>query len=209
MSPNNCDKCGHDQNMCECPKGSEQVGGDHYEADYQHWDYIADTCTGYLEGNASKYILRWKDKGKPLEDLGKARSYICKALELYNDGRYYNSSLFVNMSDFISNRANFDFNKFVARNHVPDKEARIICYINRWQFSGDLSNIIELIDELFVEAQEALAEPRIAGGGNGPQMQSNDVTGRSQSGAGGTKGRGAASSTSVEHPFGYDSKREL
>lgn len=55
----------------------EQVGGDHYEAPYQHWDYAAETGLGYLEGNASKYLTRHRRKNG-LVDLEKARSYVRK-----------------------------------------------------------------------------------------------------------------------------------
>jgi hypothetical protein len=58
----------------------EQVGGDHYQAELQHWDVCEQYDVGYLEGNATKYMMRWRKKGKPAEDLGKACSYVEKAL---------------------------------------------------------------------------------------------------------------------------------
>ena len=57
----------------------KQVGGDHYSAEYQHWDWCADTGMPYLEGTASKYLTRWKKKGGNL-DLEKALSYVNKAI---------------------------------------------------------------------------------------------------------------------------------
>lgn len=38
---------------------------------------------GFLEGNAIKYIWRHKDKGKPIEDLKKARWYIDRLIKKY------------------------------------------------------------------------------------------------------------------------------
>ena len=59
----------------------EQVGGDHYKADYQHWDWVAETGLGYLEGNATKYLARWRKKNGR-QDLEKALSYIQKLLDI-------------------------------------------------------------------------------------------------------------------------------
>jgi len=37
--------------------------------------------TGYLEGNAKKYMHRWRHKGKPVEDLKKAIWYLNRLVE--------------------------------------------------------------------------------------------------------------------------------
>jgi hypothetical protein len=59
-----------------------QVGGDYYKKqNIEPWDYIAQNNIGYLEGNAIKYLSRWKDKGG-LQDLEKAAHYIAKLIEL-------------------------------------------------------------------------------------------------------------------------------
>jgi len=39
-------------------------------------EFIMDQKMDYLEGNVVKYLCRYKYKGKPLEDLQKARTYI-------------------------------------------------------------------------------------------------------------------------------------
>ena len=59
----------------------KQVGGDHYISEYQHWDLIALNRVGYLEGCATKYIVRWRHKGGR-KDLEKASHYIEKAMDL-------------------------------------------------------------------------------------------------------------------------------
>jgi hypothetical protein len=61
----------------------KQVGGDHYAAEFQHWDWVAITGLDYFLGNATKYICRYTKKGKPEEDLDKALSYIDKGIEVY------------------------------------------------------------------------------------------------------------------------------
>lgn len=55
----------------------KQVGGRHYEADYQHWDWALETGLGYLEGSATKYVSRWRSKGG-VQDLKKALSFVRK-----------------------------------------------------------------------------------------------------------------------------------
>ena len=57
----------------------DQVGGDHYRAEFQHWDWAAETQLGYLEGNATKYVARWRKKNGR-QDLEKARSYVLKLM---------------------------------------------------------------------------------------------------------------------------------
>lgn len=61
---------------------ARQVGGGHYEADYQHWDWVEDCSLGYLIGNATKYIARAFRKGDAAENYRKAVHYIEKYLEL-------------------------------------------------------------------------------------------------------------------------------
>jgi hypothetical protein len=51
---------------------------DHYRAEYQHWDFVIDAGLGYLEGNATKYLARYRRKGAWREDLEKALHYIEK-----------------------------------------------------------------------------------------------------------------------------------
>ena len=59
-----------------------QEGGSHYKTKpIQPWDFIAQNGIGYLEGNAIKYLARWRDKNG-VEDLRKARHYIDKLIEL-------------------------------------------------------------------------------------------------------------------------------
>jgi hypothetical protein len=59
-----------------------QVAGSHYKAHrYETWDVILDWGLGYLDGNAVKYLSRWRLKGG-IEDLKKARHYIDKLIEV-------------------------------------------------------------------------------------------------------------------------------
>ena len=67
----------------EGSKLREQVGGDHYsKLAIQPVEYINANKLNYLQGNVVKYISRYNHKGKPLEDLQKAKHYIDMLIEL-------------------------------------------------------------------------------------------------------------------------------
>ena len=56
---------------------SYQVGGNHYvKRKIQPWEIWKAYEMNPWEANALKYLLRYKDKGKPLEDLKKFKHYI-------------------------------------------------------------------------------------------------------------------------------------
>jgi hypothetical protein len=114
-----------------------QVGGNHYAADYQHWDWVEDLEMGYLEGNATKYLVRWRSKNG-LQDLKKARSYIMKLLTRHQEhGR--------------KNRCRFKWSviaQFFEANGVPAQESALCSMIAQWTDSQSIYNIMEGISEL-------------------------------------------------------------
>ena len=58
-----------------------QVAGTHYQFTHKTWDVVIDWNLGYLDGNAVKYLRRWRLKGG-VQDLHKARHYIDKLIEI-------------------------------------------------------------------------------------------------------------------------------
>lgn len=58
---------------------AKQVGGKHYQSEYQHWDLVLDYGLHYLESCATKYVTR--RKGSRGEDIGKAIHYLEKLVE--------------------------------------------------------------------------------------------------------------------------------
>lgn len=69
-----------------------QIGGGHYKQfKHETWDVIIDWDLGYLDGNAVKYLSRWRHKGG-IEDLKKARHYIDKLIETEMEKRDGNDS---------------------------------------------------------------------------------------------------------------------
>jgi hypothetical protein len=63
---------------------NNQIGGKHYQANIQTWDYILAHDLGYLEGNIIKYVTRYRKKNG-IMDLGKALHYLEKLIEVEND----------------------------------------------------------------------------------------------------------------------------
>lgn len=64
------------------PANAIQHGGQHYKGmPIEPWDYIVANDIGFLEGNAIKYLTRWKSKNG-VEDLHKALHYVQKAIEV-------------------------------------------------------------------------------------------------------------------------------
>lgn len=60
----------------------EQPGGDHYKSrPVQHWDFVSGHDYGYLEGQITKYLFRWRDKGGLL-DVQKADHFLRKLREV-------------------------------------------------------------------------------------------------------------------------------
>ena len=58
-----------------------QFGGNHYKGmAIQPIEFIMKNNIGFMEGNAIKYISRWRSKGG-VEDLKKARHYLDMLIE--------------------------------------------------------------------------------------------------------------------------------
>jgi len=55
----------------------------HYNTGIEPVKFITSQGLGFLEGNVVKYIVRYKLKGNPVEDLHKARVYIDLLLKEY------------------------------------------------------------------------------------------------------------------------------
>lgn len=64
-----------------------QIGGTHYASKtIQPWDVLEswqspEAFIGFLEGNALKYLSRWRQKGG-VQDLAKCQHYLAKLIEV-------------------------------------------------------------------------------------------------------------------------------
>lgn len=121
----------------------EQVGGDHYDASYEHWDYASETGLGYLEGCASKYVTRWRKKDG-VQGLKKAISYLRKIKEMG-----------ITVCPPALNRpgrAPHKLDRFIMANGVTDpREYIIFALIDAWETHDDLDKAIAYIRELINE----------------------------------------------------------
>lgn len=140
-----------------------QVGGSHYAQGgaLQHWDFIEAHDLGYIEGCATKYVIRWRGKhvypelfrkiaelfgirlASPEEDLLKTRHYIEKLRELHLEGsRYPRGAAHPN-----------DIHAFLTANKVGTLEGVVVQLLcSRWNVS-DLDAAIDAVDNLISESR--------------------------------------------------------
>ena len=70
---------------------STQIGGNHYkstEGGEEHWDRVNRLGLTYFQACATKYIERCYLKGKPIEDLEKAKHFIQKLIEIEKEKEF-------------------------------------------------------------------------------------------------------------------------
>ena len=121
-----------------------QIGGDHYRAEYQHWDFVEMHGLGYLEGNATKYATRWRKKNGR-QDLEKAVHYVDKLIELHRAGTRQPRGM-APLSEIV---------KFSESNELTPAEDTVVIYLSRWQNLGDLEQARAAILRLIVECNNA------------------------------------------------------
>lgn len=123
---------------------NRQVGGTHYKKKPNgvgHWDYCTIVNVPYLEGCASKYTTRWRDKGG-MEDLEKAIHYIERRLEAVHA---YQGALKG------ANKSNALFAKFIEDNKIPNEEELIIDLIMHWKRPDQLTDAITMLTNIIDE----------------------------------------------------------
>lgn len=130
---------------------NKQVGGQHYQSMYQHWDFVR-LCLGgrYLEGCVTKYVARWRKKNG-LQDLEKALHYLDKIIELFN-GEQYESGVFTDPPP------EFRATEFARLNGLGSKETYIVCALSYWNNEFVLLEVREQLCELIQEAKSDIAK---------------------------------------------------
>ena len=123
----------------------ERVPG-HYLSEYLHWDFVAKVGMGYFDGNATKYISRWRKKGG-LQDLQKALHYVDKYIEIFNKDEYKP----VLRIDSIAIRAEVD--KFSQANALSPVEQMAILQLAAWEGVSDLWVARGLIQSLIDDVE--------------------------------------------------------
>lgn len=181
-----------------------QEGGDHYQAEYQHWDWVIDIGMGYLPGNATKYVSRWRKKNG-IADLKKALTYIEKMMVVHETDPDYH----INHPVGNGYKIRHCTDEFILANGLTDEERDIIEPIvgacDKYMIKLSKERLEALIRA--ASMAQAPAAPTLAGS---PGMA---PSGAAYGAGQGATGQGAAgNSTSdvlrngLEHPapFGYD-----
>lgn len=113
-----------------------QIGGDHYNKPYQHWDWVIETNQGYVMGLATKYISRWRDKNG-VEDLQKGKHCVQKIMDFMVqrnlDPRIVPEV--IRMTDY-----------YVLVNKIPEEDADILYDI----ITGNMVSAMNRIDTLVI-----------------------------------------------------------
>ena len=123
----------------------KQVGGTHYAAPIQHWDYVQTVLGGrYLEGCATKYVSRWRKKGGE-QDLEKASHYIEKLIEEAGAGR---------SKPFPPRHLNEEVYRFCDGYDLVGKERDIIFWLSTWQSITFLHQALTFLHLLMKEATQ-------------------------------------------------------
>lgn len=128
----------------------EKLVPKHYASTYIHWDLVIATGMGYLEGNATKYLARWRLKNG-LEDLKKSLHYIDKLMEAASSGVVQSPLAATNevVPSIVTEVA-----RFVQANQLFNTEALAINYLATWAGREDLVHARRLVNSLIVELEQ-------------------------------------------------------
>ncbi len=115
-----------------------QIGGSHYQSEYQVWDFTEKHGLGGLEMCIIKYICRWREKGNGTTDLEKAVHYVSKLIDLYkNKGRVPKGVA-----------SQYDTEYFCNMQELTQTEAAAVTLISRWSCQSDLVGCRSMIQGL-------------------------------------------------------------
>lgn len=134
-----------------------QIGGSHYRAKLQHWDYAVYALGNrYLEGNITKYVVRHKKKNGT-QDLEKAAHYLEKLILEFGQGTV--------RPIFEAGKWSFPIEEFAQANQLDEYQHRVIFLMANWRTGDNLLTARELIAQMLraSRAADARAEATKAG----------------------------------------------
>ena len=106
---------------------NRQIGGNHYQTQIQHWDYVVANDFDYFQGQITKYITRWKRKNG-IADLYKAQHFLDKYIELARVAGWENNPV----TPAKTAEASLYKSDPVASNEHPDEHAEATrAYVNQ------------------------------------------------------------------------------
>lgn len=132
---------------------SRQVGGNHYDAELKHWDWVPAIGMQYTEGCASKHLQRYDKKNEAVEDLEKSIHYIEKTMEL--------APLLIARLAFVRPAPDFIFEatmRFCDANGVNGAARQVMLLLSRWTTINQLRECIRLTTGL-LEIEHGKAPP--------------------------------------------------
>lgn len=123
---------------------NKQVDGTHYKTGgMEHWTLVSGCGIGYLEGSATKYLLRWRNKNG-MRDLLKAEHFLEKLLEMVGSGAIRKNQARLNTA-LLKN--------FYLSAKIPYPESLICDSIFHWHNSGDIAVILKRLREFIDEVE--------------------------------------------------------
>ena len=115
-----------------------QVGGQHYAGAAQHWDMANSYFgPGYLAGQVTKYVTRWRKKNG-VQDLEKAAHFLQKLREVDWDALGWKMQRKIIPVMTIE--------EYCSSNKLSPTEERIIGHITRWELA-EADQLLQLILE--------------------------------------------------------------
>lgn len=134
---------------------TRQVGGDHYQSDYQHWDWSEEIDLDPLLYAATKYLTRWRNKNG-VADIEKAIHYVDKRME--NAGRLAGRRARINLEHIRT-----ETGVFLNDNpQIPPSEHMIFIQLAVWQSRKQLATARNMLENLLQQEREAAAVPQPA-----------------------------------------------
>jgi hypothetical protein len=109
-----------------------QVGGTHYQAEIQHWDFAAANQLDYFQGVITKYVARWRKKGG-VEDLFKSLHYLEKYVEVHLG--------FTPVAPSSSRTTVVTVSQFGDSVGLTHQERMIVALITGWKTQSGLSDL--------------------------------------------------------------------
>jgi hypothetical protein len=132
-----------------------QVGGKHYQSEFQHWDFVQQVlCGRYLEGCITKYITRHRKKNG-LQDLLKAEHYLTKLLSLYIEKKVAPLYACHRLTSFESHEL---IDKFCKANNLPGDEQLFMFNFCCWSGPHSLNLCHEVLMKIIAREKIIYAE---------------------------------------------------
>jgi hypothetical protein len=110
---------------------NRQVGGDHYNSIYQHWDFIWESGLDYFQAQITKYLCRF-DKKNGVEDLNKSLHFLEKYRELLREPSIKNKPIDDDDQQVLVHKNYCKFSRF---NNLDRHQQEITSLVSKHKFS--------------------------------------------------------------------------